>query len=550
MLDNAEDFSDEVSRAEKTNVFSVWSSIGFLSASVLIMITGWGFEGIFGHSRGAMIPGAMFGITLAICSRRSDWGRRAAILGFISAIGFGIAGQTSYSTIVSYSVGGTVFNSLYGYSSLFLVGALYGGIGSGILGLALTKSGSFLKQITGPLIIIYLSWLTLLYSGLFSESLEIYNGGEILQTEANQFWLHQTGSTFWLYDTIWSCAATSVVISFLLYIMIPRWRDASSLILILSIGWFAGMFVILKVFGFRMGPHRAESWAGVVGIQIALIFYLLKQKNRATLMLLFYGLLSGGIGFTVGAYFLMHARANSELFKLCPILQNFGFWTLMKQFLGASLGLGIGYGLLRLINRNLSPTQDDRSETHLEDFSLFFLFGPLICFNFKPILNNRIRAGQIPPTLFGSSIHNWGLFLAIILMALLAYTIFLARKKKLGIIPADRLGKAQLLGILVNSTFLLLYLLNPSVHIPNLTLCLTGIVMTHLMIIRTPNQPIQIPKNSIPAESSIWNPGWKHWILWLAVPILLWFVAKSTVEMDIKPVNFRYPPSEIGLKSP
>jgi hypothetical protein len=550
MFENAEDFPEEVSRAEKTNVFSVWYSIGFLALCFLIMESGWGIRNSFGHSRGSMIPGALFGLSIAVCSRREDWWRRVAVLGLISALGFGIAGQTNFSGIVSYASGGTFFNSFYGYASIFVIGALYGGMGGGFLGLALTKPSSFLKQITGPLIIIYLCWLALLYSGLFSESLDVYQDGEILHADVNQFWLHQTGSTFWLYDTIWICVATSVVISSILYIIIPRWRDATSLIFILSAGWFAGMFVILKVFGFRMNPHRAEAWAGVVGIQLALIFYLLKQKNRAAMMLIFYGLLSGGIGFTVGVYFLMLARTNSELFKALPFLQEFSFYSLTKQFLGAFIGLGLGYGLLRLINRNLSPIQNDRSETQLEDFSLFFLLGPLICFNFKPILNNRIRAGRLQHTLFGYSIHNWAFLIGIVFLILVIYFIFLIRKKKLNILPSNRLGKAQLLALLIGTIFLTLHMLHSTFHTPNLTLCLAGIVLTHIFIIRTPNQPILLPKNSIPAESSTWNPGWKHWVLWLAVPVLLWSLAKSTVEMDIKPATYRYPPAEIGLKSP
>ncbi|MEZ6074507.1 MAG: hypothetical protein R3C56_02185 [Pirellulaceae bacterium] len=41
--------------------------------------------------------------------------------------------------LIGYSMGGTYTNSLYGLSSLFLVGSLYCGIGAGFLALGLTE---------------------------------------------------------------------------------------------------------------------------------------------------------------------------------------------------------------------------------------------------------------------------------------------------------------------------------------------------------------------------------------------------------------------------
>ena len=54
-------------------------------------------------------------------------------------IGWGFGGVSSYGLLVGYSMGGTYTNSLYGLSSLFLVGSLYSGIGAGFLALGLTE---------------------------------------------------------------------------------------------------------------------------------------------------------------------------------------------------------------------------------------------------------------------------------------------------------------------------------------------------------------------------------------------------------------------------
>ena len=56
--------------------------------ATLVMGVGWNIRGAYGHMAGAMIPGAMLGLFLAVGSTRPDWWRRTAIIGVAACIGW------------------------------------------------------------------------------------------------------------------------------------------------------------------------------------------------------------------------------------------------------------------------------------------------------------------------------------------------------------------------------------------------------------------------------------------------------------------------------
>ncbi|MEZ6046136.1 MAG: hypothetical protein R3C11_11325 [Planctomycetaceae bacterium] len=291
-------------------------------ACICVMGAGWGIRGAYGHSRGAMMPGAMLGATLALCAMRPDWWRRAAVIMFACSIGWGIGGQSSYGIIIGYSMGGTFRNSLFGYASLYLVGGLYSGIGAGFLALALTKPRSYLQQFVGSLVIMYSCWLMLSYLELLEPLFEYLLGENnadpnawfrrlnfiTLSIEAFEGGEEARGLTYWLHDTVWLCVLVTLIVNGILWVIVPKWRAANSLILILAFGWFAGMYVLIELFSLRMNPHRAETWAGVVGMRIALVGYCLEQRNWAGFMLVCYGFIAGAFGFSFGDFIQMVGR--------------------------------------------------------------------------------------------------------------------------------------------------------------------------------------------------------------------------------------------------
>ncbi len=100
---------------------------------------GWAIRGHFGHWWGASWAGGMGTLALLLAVGRKDWILRAPVLTLLAAVGWGIGGIMSYGILVGYCRSTDLFNSAYGYFSLFVVGGLYGFIGGGLLGLGMAS---------------------------------------------------------------------------------------------------------------------------------------------------------------------------------------------------------------------------------------------------------------------------------------------------------------------------------------------------------------------------------------------------------------------------
>ena len=140
--------------------------IGIL-LSGLAMSVGWGFRGDYGHEAGAMVPGALLGLSICLASGRRDWWRRSTIMAFCGAVGWAFGGQMSYGRVIGYTASASLPDVAYGYGCLFLIGGLWAGIGSAILALSVTQSRSYLESFAGPLAALWLPWVAFELSGFF-----------------------------------------------------------------------------------------------------------------------------------------------------------------------------------------------------------------------------------------------------------------------------------------------------------------------------------------------------------------------------------------------
>ena len=127
-----------------------FSAVVYCALAALIMAYGWGYRGTVGHEAGAMVPGALLGLVLALASGRSDWERRTLVAGLFSAIGFAWGGSLSYMEQTFYVSSDSFPDVLYGFTILFFLGGMWAGIGGAGIGFALTESRSTLEQIIRP----------------------------------------------------------------------------------------------------------------------------------------------------------------------------------------------------------------------------------------------------------------------------------------------------------------------------------------------------------------------------------------------------------------
>ncbi len=508
------------------------------------------------------MPGALVAMVCGLCAMRADWWRRTAVLGLLGAIGWAFGGASSYGIVIGYSTGADLLNAFYAYACLFLIGAMWGGIGGGILGLGLTMRRSGLSAAIGPLTAIYVVWIALGQFGLIDK------------------WMGNFKQGHWLYDTYWVEATSALVVAVLYLIFLVVWRRSSTapadegrndhtelpaglrlpvrrqllgagagrtcaLIIMICLGWWAGITLIVGALGFHMTPPRAESWAGCLGVLIALWAYLLVTRNYASFMMGCYGFLAGGIGFAVGDFVQMLGRGRWGPIGVFEPLQGINYWTLMEQTFGFIMGIGVALAFVRLVRDRLAPPTEDDAGGILDEFSVFVIFVVMMWVNFGKDFSQALREEQLPNSYLGISTGYWALFLVLSVVALLMYALWRNRAGGLALVPSSPLGKGQWLFIGAAWLIVVGYML-PNVYnlgagtAVNLTMFWVATAIATFLVLRL-REPLPVPEAGTPACDLTWLPGWRHWVLWAAMPLLFLLLAELTLGLDLHIDHVRFP---------
>lgn len=101
--------------------------------------TAWAIRGQFGHEHGAAFAGALGSLSVLLLVNRKDWLAQAFSITLAGAFGWGLGGMMSYGLVVGYGRADDWGNVCYGLSMLFVIGGLYGFLGGGLFGLAISK---------------------------------------------------------------------------------------------------------------------------------------------------------------------------------------------------------------------------------------------------------------------------------------------------------------------------------------------------------------------------------------------------------------------------
>ena len=102
--------------------------------------TAWAIRGQFGHEQGAAWAGAIGGLALVLVSQRKDWYDKMVLVALASALGWGAGGMISYGMVVGYGRADNFINVFYGLGMLFIIGALFGLLGGGLVGMVLDST--------------------------------------------------------------------------------------------------------------------------------------------------------------------------------------------------------------------------------------------------------------------------------------------------------------------------------------------------------------------------------------------------------------------------
>ena len=109
----------------------------YLAICGLAMALGWGIRGQFGHERGAMIPGVLTAMAVALVSTDPNKRNRVAALGVAGGLGLAVGGVMSYGKITGFMEHRETLAR--GIFLLGAKGAIWGGIGGAVFGMALSR---------------------------------------------------------------------------------------------------------------------------------------------------------------------------------------------------------------------------------------------------------------------------------------------------------------------------------------------------------------------------------------------------------------------------
>jgi len=333
-------------KSAEINTPAIW--LAALSLSI-----GWGIRGNFGHEFGAMIPGALAAMAVALLSGREDWRRRIAYFAMFGALGWSFGGSISYMQVIAYTHSGHSLSVLYGFASLFVIGFLWAAMGGAGTALPAAMDRERLAEFFPPLIAVFAAWV-------LQEIVE-----NTLFAVDSQY--RQQSLLYW-YDTDWLAALTAIVAILILAAVRKRFDRGSSLILHMAVGWWIAFALFVLVLGWRMTPPRGDSWAGCVGMVAGMLVYFQRQGlSDVTWASLVTGFI-GGFGF-----------ATATLFKLVEVKTgwNTNWHSVLEQTYGFINGVGVGVAMIFLSRRpprvNYEPAERKWTDLFAIAFTLLII---------------------------------------------------------------------------------------------------------------------------------------------------------------------------------
>jgi len=500
----------------------------------LAMSVGWGFRGDYGHEAGAMVPGALLGLSICLASGRPDWWQRSSIMAMCGAIGWAFGGQMSYGRITGYTASSSLPDVVYGYACLFVVGGLWAGTGSAMLALSVTKPRSYLERFAGPLVALWITWLIMDLSGLTA-------------------WLVER---WYLNDTDWFAALSALVVAGIYAVVVPRSRTACGLILVLAGGWCAGYAILTGLLGLHMTPPRSDNWSGCVGLFTALVVYLIRQEDRAALKLALYGFLIGGIGFALGDFVNMLGRAQWGPIGHYEALQGLDYWKWMEQLFGLVMGLGVGLAFLYSVRPKLASAAEDEDggkprsvvkdrlmlRGKLNIVALLFLLLIMTWSNLFKNVRNWVKGEHILRHFFGIRIEWWFLMIGLMLSAIVLVAIIRYHRQVLPLAPSSAFGRGQLLFLIIiwvaiAAAFMQAFpgMTNKGVFFVHITFWITGAICS-LVVLNLSGTPRPRSEQQLSPSDSYWRFGKKYWLIWLLIPIVILLIAYLTVSSHDEPL--------------
>ena len=241
-----------------------------------------------------------------------------------------------------------------------------------------------------------------------------------------------------------------------------RFGSESRLLLYMALGWIAGFIVLPVLLGLRMTPPRSDDWAGILGVYVATLIYLLRYQLAPVAYASIVSAIVGGIGFSGAACLkLIMVRPGNpkapgvtdDAAAAWSHWQNANWHSFLEQSYGFINGIGIALAMGLLAPRVWAVRDDPRVRRWTETFSVAFVLLFLVYVNWRKAAAAWVEEGAVPELMrmFWFEDVEWGsvtwfsVVFGIVAATVTVLLIEHTRGPRIPIVPSSNLGKGQLL---------------------------------------------------------------------------------------------------------
>lgn len=258
-----------------------------------------------------------------------------------------------------------------------------------------------------------------------------------------------------------------------------KFSSGSSLFLHMGLGWLIA-FLIMPVLlsnafkdygGFRMTPPRGDDWAGITGVWVGAMIYLLRRDMKAVAYASLVSAFIGGIGFATAQWLKLMAIApgnphllNPERLNPSPSAaveaawkhwQSANWHSFLEQTYGFINGIAIAVAIGLLVTR--VPKRDvveanGRKERWTQLFAVAFVLLLVPYVNLVKNVRVWVEGKLVPATMKAPlferielSAETWFNFTCALIAVAVLWLLIRHSSHPLDLVPRTWLGKGQLL---------------------------------------------------------------------------------------------------------
>ncbi|MDG2390392.1 MAG: hypothetical protein P8M30_13875, partial [Planctomycetaceae bacterium] len=254
------------------------------------------------------------------------------------------------------------------------------------------------------------------------------------------------------------------------FLLTGRFRNDSSLLLALSLGWLIafvamptlGSLFLMEYGGFRVMPPRSDDWAGIVGVFAGGLLWFRSHQLASVAHVMTRAFILGGISFAsvpMIRYFVRYPGHPWRFDGVAPEgwvhYQSANWHSILEQAHGFGHGLAIAIVMAMLWKREpLEESQRNDRRWTIGFSAAFVLFG-FGFLNLHKLVHTWIKNKSVPETLkapflayIDLSPNTWFRIVWYLATAVGAILLLVHLRRRLDIIPASWIGKGQLLYVL------------------------------------------------------------------------------------------------------